>query len=524
MEKLFSKWTCISEVTGLIILDGNSLTIADTIRVARNYEQTALSDEGRRRILDSRAIVERILEQESPVYGISTGFGEFSRIVISKSEREKLQRNLILSHAAGVGSYLPEDVVRAAMLLRANSLAKGYSGIRLATVEMLLAMLNRRVYPAIPAKGSVGASGDLAPLSHMVLVMLGEGQAFVDGKLVSGAAALSAAGLQPIVLGGKEGLALINGTQIMSAIGCTVWHDAVELLKTADIAAALCLEALKGTRTAFDPRISQVRPHKGQQTTTDNILRLTANSAIIASHVNCSKVQDAYSLRCVPQVHGASKDALRRVAETLAIEINSVTDNPLIMPETGEAISGGNFHGQPIALVMDYLKLAIAEIGNISERRTNRLLDPNLSELPPFLTAYPGIDSGLMITQYTAAALVSENKVLVHPASADSIPTSANQEDHVSMGTIAARQAKEILENVRNILAIECLAAAQGIDFLQPLTPGAGTNAAHQAIRSIVPHLDEDRMPSPDIQAIYGLIAGGSLLQAVEREIGSLNI
>lgn len=507
----------------MIILDGNTLTISDVVQVARANEPVELSDEGRKQIAASRVLVEKILEQENPVYGISTGFGEFSRIVISKNEREKLQRNLILSHAAGVGSYLPEDVVRAAMLLRANSLTKGYSGIRLTTVEMLLAMLNRRVYPAIPAKGSVGASGDLAPLSHMVLVMLGEGQAFINGRLVSGAAALAESGLQPIVLGGKEGLALINGTQIMTAIGCMVYQDAVELMKVADIAAALCLEALKGTRTAFDPRISHVRPHKGQQATTENILRLTDNSAIIASHIHCSKVQDAYSLRCVPQVHGASKDALRRVEETLAIEINAVTDNPLIMP-TGEAISGGNFHGQPIALVMDYLKLALAELGNISERRTNRLLDPNLSELPPFLTAYPGIDSGLMITQYTAAALVSENKVLVHPASADSIPTSANQEDHVSMGTIAARQAKEILENVRNILAIECLAAVQGIDFLQPLTPGTGTHAAHQSVRQVVPHLDEDRMPSPDIQAIYHLIAEGSLLQAVERAIGPLHI
>ncbi|MBP2635377.1 MAG: hutH 2 [Firmicutes bacterium] len=508
----------------MIVLDGYSLTLADVVKVARNYEPIELSEAGRTQIIDSRKIVDKILEEESPVYGISTGFGDFSKIFISKEKREKLQRNLILSHATGVGEYLPEDVVRSAMLLRANSLAKGYSGIKLSTVEMLLAMLNKRVCPAVPAKGSVGASGDLAPLSHMVLVMLGEGQAFVDGKLVSSAEALAQSGLKAIALSGKEGLALINGTQIMTAVGCMVWQDAVDLMKTADIAAALCIEALKGTRTAFDPRISQVRPHAGQVATTNNMLRLTADSPIIESHANCSKVQDAYSLRCVPQVHGASKDALRRMEETLTIEINAATDNPLIMPDTGEAISGGNFHGQPIALVMDYLKLALAELGNISERRTNRLLDAHLSDLPPFLTAYPGEDSGLMITQYTAASLVSENKVLVHPASADSIPTSANQEDHVSMGTIAARQAGEILNNVRYILAIECLAAAQGIDFLAPLQPGKGTGAAHKAIREVVPHLDEDRMPSPDIQCIYSLIAGRTLVTKVEEAVGALKI
>lgn len=508
----------------MIVLDGYSLTLEDVIKVARNYEEVMLSDQGREQILASRRIVDKILDEEKPVYGISTGFGDFSTISISKDERAKLQRNLILSHATGVGEHLPEDVVRSAMMLRANSLAKGYSGIRLSTVEMLLNMLNKHVCPAIPAKGSVGASGDLAPLSHMVLVMLGEGYAYVNGQLMDGAQALKTAGLEPIVLSGKEGLALINGTQIMTAIGTVAWHDAVNLMKAADIAAALSVEALKGTRAAFDPRISRVRPHTGQIATTENMLNLTADSAIIASHISCKKVQDAYSLRCVPQVHGASKDALRRVEETLTVEINAATDNPLIMPETGEAISGGNFHGQPIALVMDYLKLALAELGNISERRTNRLLDVHLSELPAFLTAYPGVDSGLMITQYVAAALVSENKVLVHPASADSIPTSANQEDHVSMGTIAARQSREILDNVCNVLAIEMLAAAQGIDFLAPLTPGNGTQKAHQIIRSIVPHLDEDRVPAPDIKNLHDLICSGTLVKEVESVIGMLKI
>jgi histidine ammonia-lyase len=508
----------------MIFLDGNSLTLAEVIKVARNYEEVRLSEQGREQIIASRQIVDKIMEEEKTVYGISTGFGDFSSIFISKDERTILQRNLILSHATGVGEHLSEDVVRSAMMLRANSLAKGYSGIRLATVEMLLHMLNKRIYPAIPAKGSVGASGDLAPLSHMVLVMLGEGQAYVDGQLLEGREALKTCGLEPIVLSGKEGLALINGTQIMTAVGSIVWHDAVNLMKSADIAAALSAEALKGTRAAFDSRISQVRAHIGQVATAENMLRLTEHSAIIASHIDCKKVQDAYSLRCVPQVHGASKDALRRAEETLTIEINAATDNPLIMPDTGEAISGGNFHGQPIALVMDYLKLAIAELGNISERRTNRLLDVHLSELPPFLTAYPGVDSGLMITQYVAAALVSENKVLVHPASADSIPTSANQEDHVSMGTIAARQAREILDNVCNVLAIEMLAAAQGIDFLLPLTPGDGTARAHQTIRSVVTHLEEDRIPAPDIKSLHDLIADGRLVGEVESVIGCLKI
>lgn len=508
----------------MISIDGNSLTIDEVIKVARRFELVAMSPDGRKQVEASRAVVEKLLHSENPVYGISTGFGDLSRIWISPPEREKLQRNLILSHAAGVGECLPEDVVRTAMLLRANSLVKGYSGIRPETMIMLLELLNRRIYPAVPCKGSVGASGDLSPLSHIALVMMGEGKAFFQGKSVSGAEALKAAGLEPIAFGGKEGLALINGTQIMTAIGALLWNDAVELMKGADIAAAMSLEALRGTRTAFDERISRIRPHPGQLATCSNLLRLTEDSRIMESHEHCEKVQDAYSLRCIPQVHGASKDALRRTLETLNIEMNSATDNPLIFPDTGEVISGGNFHGQPVALVMDYMKTALAEIGSISERRINRMLDTHLSDLPPFLTAYPGVDSGLMITQYTAAALVSENKVLAHPACVDSIPTSANQEDHVSMGTIAARQAREILENVRHIVAIEMLVAAQGLDFLQPLEPGIGVRAAHQTIRKNVPHLDEDRVPSDDITAVYQLIVSNSIVHAVEETVGTLFI
>ena len=506
----------------MISIDGNSLTLAEVVRVARQRETVEISPAGRQQLAASRAIVDKLLDSAKPVYGISTGFGNLSQIWISPEEREALQRNLILSHAAGVGDYLPEDVVRTAMLMRANSLVKGYSGIRPVTVEMLLELLNRGVYPAVPSKGSVGASGDLSPLSHIALVLMGEGKAFVAGKLVTGAEALAAVGLFPVAFAAKEGLALINGTQIMTAVGALVVHDAALLMKAADIAAAMSLEALRGTRTAYDERIGRIRPHPGQLASSANLLKLTADSRIMESHENCGKVQDAYSLRCVPQVHGASKDAVRRARETIEIEMNSATDNPLIFPDTGEVISGGNFHGQPVALVMDYLKTALAEIGSISERRVNRMLDAHLSDLPPFLTAYPGVDSGLMITQYTAAALVSENKVLAHPACVDSIPTSANQEDHVSMGTIAARQSREILENSRHVIAIEMLVAAQGLDFLKPLEPGVGVQAAYKAVRAEVPHLEEDRVPAEDIATVYRLLVGETIVNQVETAVGPL--
>lgn len=466
--------------------------------------------------------MDEILESERPVYGISTGFGEFSKIFISPDEREKLQRNLILSHCTGVGECLPEDVVRAVMLLRVNSLSKGYSGIRLSTVEKLMELINKDIYPVIPCKGSVGASGDLAPLSHMAAVLLGEGSVVQDGEIVPSAGVLKAADIAPIDLASKEGLALINGTQIMTAVGALACYDGEALMKVADVAAALSMEALQGTRAAFDPRIAEIRPHQGQVQAAKNVLQLTDSSEIIEGHKDCNKVQDAYSIRCVSQVHGASREALRRVKETLDIEMNAVTDNPIVMADTGEIISGGNFHGQPVALVMDYFKIALSEIGNISERRVNRLVDPHLSDLPAFLTAFPGVNSGLMITQYTAASLVSENKVLAHPASVDSIPTSANQEDHVSMGTIAARQSREILENVKYILAIEMMAALQGIDFLQPKAPGKGTGAAHAYLRTQVPHLEQDRVQTPDILKIRRTITDESLLEVVEKAVGPL--
>ena len=506
----------------MLTIGDHPISVGDVARVARDRERVRLSEKSLGLMSASRVWVDKIMESETPVYGVNTGFGELSKIHIPHDDREKLQSNLILSHCTGVGERLPEDVARAVMLLRVNSLAPGYSGIRPDTVRTLAEMINRDIYPVIPCKGSVGASGDLAPLAHMAAVLLGEGSVVRDNREVPSRPALESVGIDPVRLAGKEGLALINGTQVMTAVAALVCHDAAQLMKIADIAAALSLEALRGTRAAFDLRIARIRPHKGQEDTCRNILALTENSSIIENHTHCDKVQDAYSLRCVSQVHGASKDALRRTLEAVDVEMNAVTDNPIVLADTGEIISGGNFHGQPIALVMDYLKVALAELGNISERRINRLVDHSLSELPTFLTAYPGVNSGFMILQYTAASLVSENKVLCHPASCDSIPTSANQEDHVSMGTIAARQAREILENVKYILAIEILAAAQGIDFLAPSAPGAGTSAAHRKVRAIVPHLEEDRVLTPDILAIRDGITGGSLLAAAEDAVGEL--
>ncbi|MCL2757589.1 MAG: histidine ammonia-lyase [Coriobacteriia bacterium] len=506
----------------MIIIGDSPLTIDEVIRVARKHERVALTQDGIERMTASRAWVDKIVESETPVYGISTGFGEFTKINIPPDERERLQRNLVLSHCTGVGERLPEDVVRAIMLLRVKSLSLGYSGIRPQTVQALITLLNRDIYPVIPCKGSVGASGDLAPLAHMTAVLLGEGFVVHKGQEVPCAPVLNALHINPISLASKEGLALINGTQAMTAIAALACYDAQRIFKIADIAAALSLEALRGTRTAFDPRIAEIRPHKGQMDTCENVLRLTENSEIISSHIDCDKVQDAYSIRCVSQVHGASKDALRRTLEAVNVEMNAVTDNPIVLPDTGEIISGGNFHGQPIALVMDYLKVAISELGNISERRINRLLDRHLSDLPAFLTTYPGVNSGLMILQYTAASLVSENKVLCHPASCDSIPTSAEQEDHVSMGTIAARQVREILDNVTFVLSTELLAAAQGIDYLAPMAAGVGTAAVHKFIRSVVPHLEEDRILSPDILTIYENIVNGSILSAAENAVQEL--
>ena len=504
----------------LKIENNTELSINDVVAVARKYREVGLSDSAKEAMQKSRGFVEDILRENRVVYGISTGFGEFSKITISGGDREKLQRNLILSHSVGVGDFFTEEVVRGIMLLRVNSLARGFSGIRLSTVEKLIELLNKKITPAVPQKGSVGASGDLAPLSHVAAVILGEGYVMKDGAAVPSLPVLKEAGIEPIELAAKEGLALINGTQAMTSVAALVLHDARQLLKIADIAAAMSLEALGGTMKAFDERIAKIRPHPGQLQSVRNINRLTAGSAILKDNKN-EKVQDAYSLRCISQVHGASRDAWMRTLDTVDIEMNAVTDNPIVMADTGEIVSGGNFHGQPVALVMDYLKLALAEIGNISERRINRLVDPHLSGLPAFLVKDGGVNSGLMIAQYTAASLVSENKVLVHPASADSIPTSANQEDHVSMGTVAARQAREILDNVRYVLSIEMMAAAQGMDF-HAKKPGVGTHPAYAHIRKLVPFIEKDRILNNDFDAIYGAIAGGTLVREVEEAVGEL--
>ncbi len=510
----------------MIIINGEGLTIENVVEVSRFNKKVKLSDEAKKAILHSRSIVEKILDEEKVVYGISTGFGEFSKVFISKEKTSLLQKNLILSHSVGVGNFFSREHVRAMMLLRVNSLSKGYSGIRLQTVEKLIELLNKGITPAVPCKGSVGASGDLAPLSHIASVVFGEGLVLdKDGKGVCARTALEEAGIEENPLTAKEGLALINGTQVMTGVAAITAYDAVNLFKIADISLSVSLEALDGLKDAFDSRIAMIRPHGGQVVSVENINKITKNSYITANNTENKRVQDAYSLRCSTQVHGASKDSLRRVIETIEIEMNSVTDNPIVMPDTGEIISGGNFHGQPIALVMDYLKLAISELGNISERRCNRMVDPHLSnDLPPFLTDKGGICSGFMIAQYTAAALASENKVLVHPASADSIPTSANQEDHVSMGTIGARQSDEILKNVEHILSIELMMGCQGLNYRGDKTFGDGTTKALESIREVVPFLDDDVILAPHFEQLRKIIADGTIVKNVESKVGKLAI
>jgi histidine ammonia-lyase len=496
-----------------LTIDGNSLTIADVVNVARNGQHVILSKKAKRRMQLSRDWVERAVHDRIVVYGVTTGFGAFQNVYVTQEELRALQRNLILSHCAGVGEPFAEDVVRAMLLLRANALAKGFSGIRVSVVESLLAMLNAGVHPIVPSQGSVGASGDLAPLSHCAAVLIGEGEAMYKASRLPGRKALAAAGLKPVVLEAKEGIALNNGTQAMTAVGALALHDADILADACDIAAALTLEAVKGKSLPFSPRVHAVRPHAGQAHVASRIRALIRGSKLVDSvdGDTSDRVQDSYSIRCVPQVHGASRDAVRHVRTVLETEINSATDNPLIFPDDNVAYSAGNFHGQPVALAMDHLGLAVAELGSISERRTAKLMDRHHNGgLPAFLASRGGVESGLMIAQYTAAALVSENKVLMHPASGDSVPTSANQEDHVSMGTIAARQTAAIVANVRNVIAIELISASQAID-LRNRNPGFGSMAAVQAVRKVVSRLTGDRSLSADIEAVASVIAGGGL-------------
>lgn len=504
-----------------ILIDGTSLTIEDVVNVARHGYKVELTENAVGRINKARKVVEDFVAKEEVIYGITTGFGKFENVHISQDDTKDLQRNLIISHACGVGNPFDFETVRAVMLLRANALAVGNSGIRLSTLKTLIEMINNDVYPMIPEKGSLGASGDLAPLSHMVLVLIGMGEAFHNGKRITGKEAMEIAGLEPVELTSKEGLALINGTQVMTAVGCLTVYDAVKLCKLSDISAALSVEALKGITDAYDRRIHIVRPHKGQLATASNMLQLLENSKLTTRQGELRN-QDAYSLRCIPQIHGASKDAIDFVLDKVNIEINSVTDNPIILPEDNLAISGGNFHGQPMALPFDFLAIALAEIANSSERRIERLVNPQLNDLPAFLTPKGGLHSGFMIAQYAAAALVSENKVLAHPASVDSIPSSANQEDHVSMGTIAARKAREILKNVQHVISIELLAAAQGVDFRDPSMLGNGTKIAYDKVREVVTKWVDDREMYKDIDLVYNLVQGHDIVNAVESVVGNL--
>jgi len=504
-----------------IILNGSSLTIDDVVNVARFGWAVELDSEAEVNAQKSRDLVDKYVNEGKVVYGITTGFGKFSDVVITAEDTKKLQRNLIISHACGVGEPLDIEISRGIMLLRANALIKGYSGARISTIKTLVNMLNAGVTPVIYEKGSLGASGDLAPLSHMVLVMIGEGEAFYKGERISGKAAMDAAGIEIIELVAKEGLALINGTQVMTSVGTLAVYDAMNLLKAQDIIASMTVEGLRGITDAYYHRVHEVRPQVGQLKTAKNMLRILEGSELTTKQGEL-RVQDAYTLRCIPQIHGASKDAVDYVKRVIEIEINSATDNPIILSDEDRVISGGNFHGQPVALAMDFLGIAVSEVANVSERRIERLVNYQLNDLPAFLTKKGGLNSGFMIAQYSAAALVSENKILAHPASVDSIPSSANQEDHVSMGTIGARKARSIIYNVSRVLGIEYLAAAQAISLRGEAKLGRGTDPAFKLIRESITPLEEDRIMYVDINKASEMITSGRLVECVEAGIGVL--
>ncbi len=496
----------------MIELDGASLSLAQTEAVAKG-EAISLSAAARERMEASRRFVEQIIARGEVAYGINTGFGALSEVTIPNDELRELQINLVRSHACGVGDPLPENVVRAMLLHRANVLAKGYSGCRPLIVETLIAMLNNGVHPIIPAKGSVGASGDLAPLAHQALVAIGEGEAFYRGERMAGGDALLRAGIEPLMLEAKEGLALLNGTQAMTAVGGLALVDAFKLANAADVIGAMTLEALRGTPVAFDEKIHAVRPHSGQRESARRLRALIEHSEIRESHrdkVGDPRVQDAYALRCMPQVHGAVRDALEHARQIVEIEINSATDNPLIFApsgnQAGEVLSGGNFHGEPVSLAYDYAAIAVADLATISERRVERLVNPALSGLPAFLSPHPGTNSGLMIAQVTAAALIAENNVLAHPASVFTLPTSANKEDHVSMGMTAALKLAQIVRNVEIVLAIELLCAAQGLEFLKPLKPSPRLSVVYHKVRERVPALERDAQLSLFIESLVPLL------------------
>ncbi len=512
-------------------INGNDLTLDDVRQVVHEQRPILLQPEARLAIDRARAVVEDVVENNRVAYAVNTGVGKLADLHIAPDAIRRLQVNLMRSHAAGVGEPLPEDVTRGMILLRANSLAKGFSGVRAVVIDTLCEMLNRGVHPVIPSQGSVGASGDLAPLAHLGLVLMGEGEVVYRGTRMPAAGALKQADIKPLVLEAKEAISLINGTQGMLAIGLLATLQAEILADTADVIGALTIDALKGTDVAFDERIHKARPHAGQLLVAQNLRRMLEGSLIRESHRECQAVQDAYSLRCIPQVHGAVRDTLAHCREVFEVEMNSAVDNPLVFPEEkkigapkrpmggqvpGVIISGGNFHGQPLAFALDFLAIALSGLAGISERRVERLVNPTLNEgLPPFLAPGAGINSGFMLPQVTAAALVSENKVLAHPASVDSITTSGNKEDYVSMGMIAANKLQQVVANTRNVLAIEALAAAQALDFRAPLKTSKRGETVHAAIRSVSPTFTEDRIFTPDIKRVAELIASGKLAEAL---------
>ncbi len=502
-----------------IYIDGNSLTIEQVWDVAQNGTNIELTEESKAKVIKCRDYVEKVINDGKIVYGLTTGFGKFARITIPKEQIAELQENLILSHATGVGQNFSIAETRAIMLLRISVLAKGHSGIKLKTLQSLIEMLNKRIHPCIPEKGSVGASGDLAPLSHLALVLLGKGKAEYQGEIITGEEAMKRANITPIKLSAKEGLALNNGTQVMAGVGALALYRAENLCKIADVCAATTVDALLGTPVAYDDLVHMLRPHKGQRISAENLRNLLSESKLRSSHLDCDKVQDPYSLRCTPQVHGAVRDALKYVRTTLEVEINSATDNPLIFPDQDKVISGGNFHGEPLAFAMDTLGIVVSELGNISERRMEQMFNPALNNgLKPFLAARPGLDSGFMIMQLTAASLISENKVLAHPASVDSIPTSANQEDHVSMGTISAVKGRNILDNTQFVLGLELMAGCQALDERNELSSPV-LEKVKEKIRTIVEFIEKDRIFTDDINNMKALIDSDSIIKIVNEKI-----
>ena len=492
-----------------LLIDGESLTIENVYEVAFARRRVGVHPAARQKMARSRAVVEGIVSERRPVYGISTGFGKLSDVHIGEDDISQLQHNLLRSHASGIGESFSEDEVRALILLRANVLAKGLSGVRPVIAERLCDLLNHHLYPVIPCRGSVGASGDLAPLAHLALVLIGEGEVFTATTRITGREAMEGLGMAPLKLQAKEGLALLNGTQATLAAGVICWRRARQLLDLSDLAGAMSLEALKGSPVAYDPRIHQARPHQGQIEVAKRLSRFLGESEIRQSHIDCERIQDAYSLRCIPQVHGPVRESLEYVRNVTAVELNSATDNPLVFADSkssSEVLSGGNFHGQSLGLAFDFMAMALATLSNISERRIERLLNPEYGDLPAFLADHPGLNSGFMIAQVTAAALASENKVLSHPASVDSIPTSGNKEDHVPMAMGAALKLKQVIANLEHIIAIEFLCAAQGIDYLRPLKAGIAVEAAYQYIRRGISHVSVDRVLSKDIEQMVGIM------------------